>query len=188
MQKAEVINIMEIIEIIQLIQMGAFILISLGIGILASAYIAHRKIFKNEIPFSAAIPMLKDYFLYRIREKVSDTLETGKITNNNGTTTVTYFKGEDKYKIIMPTKRGLKPIKSITLKSIYDGISLSDDEELLKRIIEYAGPSRDFHGISVTPLLLGVNQPIIVTYQNKQIKEYGITDFISVKLPEKTGI
>jgi hypothetical protein len=150
----------------------------LGIGLLVSSYFAYKRVFKGEFTMAnivSVMNMLKDFIVYKIREKVSDFLEIGKIENNNGITTVTYFKGEDKYKIIIPTKKGPRPIKNIILNS--------SNEELMKRITEYAGPSRDFHGIPVTPLLLGINQPIIIEYSSGVIKPCNPNEIICVTLP-----
>jgi hypothetical protein len=159
-----------------------------GLGIAASVFIAYKMIFKGDVTITQAVAISKDFLLYKLREKVSDVLETGKITINkdNNNATVTYFRGEDKFKILIPVKRGLKPIKDITLKPVVgESLVSNNSKELLKLINEYAGPSRDFHGVhGITPSLLGINQPIVVTYSNGVVKEYDVSDIIGVALSQ----
>lgn len=157
-------------------------LLSVGLGVVATCYAVKTRILKNATLWESFL-FLKDYAKYNLRNCVVETFETGKVTIFSRTMTVSYFRGDVKYSIMVPTTRGLKPIKDITLKSKWDGKILDTDEDIMLKIMEYAGPSRDFHGIPVTPLQLGADQPLIITYSNNVVKEYGLADVIGVTLP-----
>lgn len=155
---------------------------SVGLGIAAVCYAVKTRVLKKATLWESFI-FLKDYAKFNLRNYVVDVFETGKVNLSSRAMIISYFRGDNKYSIVVPTIRGIKPVKNITLKSIYEGISSDDDEEVMSKIMEYAGPSRDFHGIPITPSQLGVNQPLVVTYSNNVVKEYGPDNIIVVTLP-----
>lgn len=155
----------------------------LVLGVATGAYILQKKVLNKDATLQDLVTLTKDYAIFRLREFVSDRLEVGKVEVVGRTTTITYFKGNVKYKIKAPTKRGIRVIKTIHLKSVYDGIVSEGDKELTKRIEEFAGPYCDFHSIPTSPHLLGINQPLVITYSNNVTVVYGENDIISTVLP-----
>src|SRR6185295_801215 len=71
-----------------------------------------------------------DYVKFRIRDYTLSLLGVA-IENVDRITIITYYKGDDKYKIAVQNKIGMKPIKSITLKSVYDGSASETDCEII---------------------------------------------------------
>ena len=155
---------------------------TLGLGSLACAYAIKTRVLEKATLWESLV-FLKDYVKFLLRDRVVETFETGKVTMFSRSMAISYFRGDVKYSVLIPTSRGIKPIQSITLRSVWEGKTSSGDEQALLKVMEYAGPSRDFHGIPITPLQLGVGQSLIVTYSNNVVKEYGPMDIISVTLP-----
>jgi len=83
---------------------------------------------------------------------------------------VHYPFGVNWYKIIIPRHRKPCKITSITDSS---GLDISKD------IFEYMGPSHNFHGITVSPQILGY-ETIIFEYINGDKKEFSNKDEIKI--------
>ena len=73
------------------------------------------------------------------------------------------------YKIIVPRRRGPCLIDTVT-----DG----DGNDVKKEVFAFMGPSHNFHGVSVTPKMLGYNT-LNFTYLNGEVKAFAETDTIS---------
>jgi hypothetical protein len=142
-------------------------------------------------PFFAQIHLytIIDFIKYKSRKKIIEYLDldieyVGKVMY------VTYFRESEKFRIAAPIKPGIRSIKNIEVKYIVD-----PENTLLKqngtdfaanlKLKEFAGPHRDFHGIPTTPNMLGIDQPIIITYYNNVVREYVGNEIIEIKPPEQ---
>ena len=132
--------------------------------------------------FFAQTPLytIIDFIRYKSRKKIIEYLGldveyVGKVMY------ITYFKESETFRIAVPIKSGIRPIKNIETKLL----NSESDFEMNVRLREFAGPNRDFHGIITTPNMLGIDQHIVVTYSNNIVKEYVKDEVIGVKLPEQ---
>lgn len=128
---------------------------------------------------------IPDFFVYKCRDVLANFFEIGKTYFNEktGVMELTYYKDSVKYKIAVPIKKGLRPIKNIKLKhDKQDGrlVDIQEDQIILDRITEFMGPYGNFHGIPVTPKMLDIDYPLIVKYRNNTEKEYDINDVIEL--------
>jgi len=95
------------------------------------------------------------------------------------TSYVEYYKDDKKYKIAIPSVKGVNKRQILRIEQsglINDRI---DGDELLS----YLGPYGNFHGISTTPRMMGLDNPVIVTYKNGTQVEYKIDEVIGLTPP-----
>nr|QBK88281.1 MAG: uncharacterized protein LCMAC202_06430 [Marseillevirus LCMAC202] len=74
------------------------------------------------------------------------------------------------YKIIVPRRRGPCLIDTVT-----DG----DNNDVKKDVFAYMGPSHNFHGVTVTPSMLGYDS-LTFTYISGEANTFAGTDIVSV--------
>jgi hypothetical protein len=114
--------------------------------------------------------LYRDLILYFIRLKVMDKLGCGKLSTSNKYYEVSYFNGPTKYTIRFQKKIGVCPYISVTCK----------DLDVTEKIKEYAGPTHNFHGITVTPASLGYNDPLTFYYRDGTTKTFLLNEKITL--------
>ena len=149
---------------------------------LYSIYIQHIiiKFFRSSIQsLSNYLFLIRDYSIYKFREGFVYVFESGKLQFNNQTQVVelTYYKDSTKYRIAIPVKKGLRPIKTIGFNSG----SAEENKRDIEIVKEFMGPYGNFHGIPVKPNMMGINRPLIITYRNNSVVEYGLEEFIELQ-------
>jgi hypothetical protein len=101
------------------------------------------------------------------RVYISKYLEIGDVddTSRKDLMTITYHKGNQRYKILSPKYRGPCPYAYITItRPVTD--TISETVDVTHRIKKYAGPHHNFHGIFTTPNMLGYTNGISIHYRN----------------------
>jgi len=133
---------------------------------------------------SRNLGFIRELVVYKLRDKIITIFESGKTSFNekNQTMELIYYKDSVKYKIATPVKKGLRPIKNISLKACDVLIDIQQDQKMIESIHQFMGPYGNFHGISMTPKMLGMDRPLIVTYRNNKVKEYDVDDVIGLTL------
>jgi hypothetical protein len=127
---------------------------------------------------SNTLGLVRDYSVYKFRDAFTSVFESGETKFNDQTQVIelTYYKDSVKYKIAIPVKRGIRPIKTITFES--------DDTEENKKDIdivkEFMGPHGNFHGIPTKPSMMGINRPLIITYRNNSVVKYEPEEIIEL--------
>jgi hypothetical protein len=111
-----------------------------------------------------------DYIIYQTRLWTTKKFENGLITINKNYYTVTYYDGDNKYNIRFPKNRGIRQIIKVT----------SSGKDITKEILQFMGPSHNFHGINTSPQLLGY-EDLIITYRNGTQFKYNNDDTIYLK-------
>lgn len=131
---------------------------------------------------SSNLGFIRELVVYKFRNTFISIFESGETIFNekNQTMELTYYKDSVKYKIITPVKKGLRPIKNISLKSCDILIDIQQDQKMIESIHQFMGPYGNFHGISMTPKMMSVDRPLIVTYRNNKVKEYDVNDVIEL--------
>lgn len=74
------------------------------------------------------------------------------------------------YKIVIPRKRG---------PSIFDTITDQDGNDVKKQVFEFMGPSRNFHGMDITPMAMGYGK-LTITFLDGRVEEFQANDKIIV--------
>src|SRR5690242_13174803 len=115
----------------------------------------------------------KDYAVYRFRDWCIKNLDCGRVESYPKFYDMVYHDGDRKYKIRFPKKSGLRQIVNVTSHN---------GEDITHDILEYLGPSRNFHGIPTSPELLGY-KTLRVVYRNGKETVYNSTDIISLDSP-----
>jgi hypothetical protein len=114
------------------------------------------------------------YVIFKIRNFVTQYTESGKvedlIINNQGYSVITYYRGDEKYKLITP--KGNKGPRSIV--SITDCFS----NNVIEKVHIYLGPYGNFHGLHLTPKMMNLNSPIKIGYRNGITLSYDENEFI----------
>jgi len=156
--------------------------------ILYSAYMYGSviKIYSVSNYISKGLFFIRDYLVYKCRDKYISTFESGKIEFNEKSQIMelTYYKNSVRYKIAIPVKKGLRPIKNISFK--HDGTNdeiLEENKKAIENIKEFMGPYGNFHGIPLTPNMLNVNKSLMVTYRNNFVREYNPDEIIELTIP-----
>ena len=128
------------------------------------------------------LSFIRELFVYKFRNMFIAIFESGETCFNekNQTMELTYYKDSVKYKITIPVKKGMRPIKNITLKSCGLLIDIQEDKQMIESINQFMGPYGNFHGIPVTPKMLGADKPLVVTYRNNKVREYEVNDIIEL--------
>lgn len=131
---------------------------------------------------SRNLGFIRELVVYKFRDTFISIFESGETIFNekNQTMELTYYKDSVKYKIATPVKKGLRPIKNISLKSRDVLIDVHKDQKMIESIHQFMGPYGNFHGISMTPKMMGADRPLIVTYRNNKVKEYDVDDVIEL--------
>jgi hypothetical protein len=107
-------------------------------------------IYNNFTSFVRNIRIINEYMLILLRNSIINYFNVGKFSRYNKTyNMVEYFVGASKYKILFPSKRGPSNISKI-----YD----ENNVDVTNDILEFAGPSRNFHGCPVSVDTLGHKQ------------------------------
>lgn len=73
---------------------------------------------------------------------------------HNSTCSVEYIHDGEKYKIVFPKRRCVRKISKV----------IHSDEDVTEKFMKILGPFQDFHGISTTPGMLGM-EPNIKIYK-----------------------
>lgn len=121
-----------------------------------------------------SVDTVKDYAVYRFREWCIRNLECGHVTSYPKFYDMVYYDGDRKYRIRFPKKLGLRQITRVT----------HNEKDVTNLIIEFLGPSRNFHGIPTSPDLLGWSS-LKVKYRNGVERTYDSTDIISLDPPRE---
>lgn len=146
-------------------------------------YDSITKLFRSSIQFiSNRSFLIRDFSVYKFREMFASVFESGKLESNNQGKVVelTYYKDSTKYKIAIPVKRGLRPIKTIS----FDSGSAEENKKDTEIVKEFMGPFGNFHGIPTNPSMMGINRPLIITYRNNVVVKYEQEEFIEL-YPQK---
>lgn len=127
---------------------------------------------------------IRDLLVYKFRDTFISIFKSGKTSFNekNQTMELVYYKDSVKYKIATPAKKGLRPIKNIALKSCDILIDIQEDQKIIENIHQFMGPYGNFHGIPITPKMMGSDRPLLVTYRNNKVKEYDVNDVIELRV------
>jgi hypothetical protein len=142
-------------------------------------YDSITKLFRSSIQFVSNYSFLiRDFSLYKFREMFVSVFESGKLESNDRTQVVelTYYKDSTKYKIAIPVKRGLRPIKTIAFNSGSD----EENKKDIETIKEFMGPYGNFHGIPTKPNMMGITRPLIITYRNNSVVKYESEEIIEL--------
>lgn len=131
---------------------------------------------------SRNLSFIRDLIVYKFRNTFISIFESGETSFNekNQTMELTYYKDSVKYKIATPVRKGLRPIKNIALKYCDILIDIHEDQKIIESVNQFMGPYGNFHGIPMTPKMMGANRPLIVTYRNNKVKEYDVDDVIEL--------
>lgn len=135
-----------------LITLFAYISTSIMFNNFQRYYAQYKEIF-HQISYETMIK----YIIFRLRNMVTHIFENGKFESRKDVIYVTYFNGDIKYKLCIPKKRCIRQICNVCITGT--------DIDITERIFEFLGPTHNFHGIPVTPKMLGYDS-ITVTYRN----------------------
>lgn len=122
---------------------------------------------------------LYEFMLFKCRMKVTEVFENGMIIERNDGTRcieVVYYLHDTRYRIVIPKKTGLRPILRI--------VDLENERDVTNDVREILGPYGNFHGVSMTPRMLGgYNCGVRVIYRRgKKEVTYEADDVIAVDL------
>lgn len=157
------------------------ILLIMGLSFIATIGCLYFSLFGAQNP-----KLVFDYVIHVIKFKLIDYLQlTISIDSKTNTIHIPYYKGDELFKVVVPIKRGVKPIKYLSIKCLH-AESLQENREWNKRITQYSGPFRDFHTIPTTPSMLGLRDPLVVIYNDNTTKEFEIKDIIDVSVQSLT--
>ena len=126
--------------------------------------------------------LIRDYSVYKFRDTFVSVFESGKLEFNDQTQIMEliYYKDSVRYKIAIPVKRGLRPIKTITFNSG----DVEGNKKDIKTVKEFMGPYGNFHGIPTTPSMMGITRSLVITYRNNSVREYKPEEIIEVLCPK----
>ncbi len=85
---------------------------------------------------------------------------------------IIYTLDNKQYRILPLVQLGIRSIVKIT----------GENEEKTKILAEYLGPYRNFHGLKVTPKMMGMTSPVTVQYADGRVITYQIDQFIITEI------
>nr|QBK86475.1 MAG: uncharacterized protein LCMAC102_02700 [Marseillevirus LCMAC102] len=99
-----------------------------------------------------------DFGVLKIRIFTMQKIGYGLLSLQNDSYDLTYYDGDCKYRIKFNKNRRVRQIAYV--------VSIKDNKNITKDILELLGPSHDFHGIPTTPKLLGYPDGLNIYYRN----------------------
>jgi len=103
---------------------------------------------------------ISEFLALKIRSWLSEKLGIGKLTTSSKVHELSYYFGTQKYRVVFPRRRGPKKIISAETQ---------EGKDITQELFEVMGPCGNFHGVPVTPALLGYPRGIKVTYRTGKL-------------------